>query len=102
MKRMTRRSGLLAGLLFPFARQSRAADQPLLANRAAARAIGAAYLRAYPGDTLADARAAAGLPRAQIALRVRADFAAGRVVMLDGWMLSATEVRLCALALRGA
>ncbi len=103
MKRITRRSGLFAGLLFPFARQSaRAADRTLFANNAAARAIGAAYLRAYPGDTLGDAGAVARLPRAQIAARVRDDFAAGRVVMLDRWMLAATEARLCALALRGA
>jgi hypothetical protein len=34
------------------------------------------------------------------ALRARnsEDFAAGRVVRLDGWVLAATEARLCALA----
>jgi hypothetical protein len=74
----------------------------LLANSKAARAIGATYLRAYPNDTLADACAVAGCPRPQIAARVRDDFAAGRVVMLDGWMLSVTEARLCALTLRPA
>ena len=29
--------------------------------------------------------------------RVREDFAQGRVVRLDGWILSSTEARLCAL-----
>jgi len=57
-------------------------------------------MRHYPFDGLADVRSAARLPRAQLAARVREDFAAGRIVMLDGWMLSATEARLCALALR--
>jgi len=36
--------------------------------------------------------------RATIADRQRADFAASRTVILRGWMLSRTEVRLCALA----
>ncbi len=36
--------------------------------------------------------------RALIASRVRADFSAGRVTRLGGWLLSETEVRLCALA----
>jgi hypothetical protein len=75
---------------------------PLAVNSAAARAIGAAYLRAHPNDSLTDARAIATQPRAHIAARVREDFAAGRVVLLDGWMLSVTEARLCALALRSA
>ena len=101
MKHITRRRGLFAGLLFPLTKPS-PADRALSAHQAAARTIGAAYLRAYPRDTLADARVIADLPRAQIAARVREDFAAGRVVMLDGWMLSVTEARLCALTLRSA
>ena len=36
--------------------------------------------------------------RAELADRIRADFIAGRTVRLDGWMLSATETRLMALA----
>lgn len=97
MKHITRRRGLLGGLLFPVAQQARAADRTPFAM---ARAIGAAYLRAYPDDPLADAHAAAYLARSQLAARVRDDFAAGRVVMLDRWMLSVTEARLCALTLR--
>jgi hypothetical protein len=102
MKRITRRSGLFGGLLFSLPTQTPAMARAPFADSAAARAIGAAYLRAYPHDALADARAAARLARTEIAARVRDDFAAGRVVMLDGWMLSVTEARLCALTLRGA
>jgi hypothetical protein len=40
---------------------------------------------------------AAGL-RAGLARQVRADFACSRVVRVDGWVLSVTEARLCALA----
>lgn len=29
---------------------------------------------------------------------VKADFAAGRIVVVDGWILSATEARECSLA----
>jgi hypothetical protein len=36
--------------------------------------------------------------RAGIARQVRADFADGRVVRVDGWVLSVTEARLCGLA----
>ena len=75
---------------------------PPFAKFPASRAIGAAYLRAHPRDTLADAHTAARLPRPHLAARVREDFAAGRVVMLDGWMLSVTEARLCARTLLAA
>ena len=39
---------------------------------------------------------AAGLRKA-LAERSRADFAAGRIVSVDGWLLSETEGRLCAV-----
>ena len=32
-----------------------------------------------------------------VAARIRADFGAGRIVLCDGWTLSLTEARLCAL-----
>jgi hypothetical protein len=36
-------------------------------------------------------------PRPSLEQRVRDDFAAGRTVLVDGWVLSATEARQCAL-----
>ena len=38
-----------------------------------------------------------GLRRTPIAAQVRADFAEGRTVVIDGWLLSVTEARQCAL-----
>jgi len=86
----------------------------LLAHPASAKVIGGEYLLHYPQeaavDTLLDKIAApivaseAGLfttdqqLREQLDGAVRADFAADRIVKLRGWVLSATEARLCALA----
>jgi hypothetical protein len=67
-------------------------------------ALGRAYLRRYP-DEASQGRLAGLVPSDPVlrARRVRADFAAGRVVSLDGWVLSRTECRYCALhALAGA
>jgi hypothetical protein len=87
----------------------------VLARPDSAAAVGRAYLAGHPAE--ADrARLAAGLAeaarcqdcdpaqapaerlRAALARPIRADFAAARVVRVDGWVLSATEARLCALA----
>jgi len=79
-----------------------------------ARVVGRAYLRREPAEANAarlreriladlglDADAAAASAdrelRERLRHRVRADFAAGRIVKLDGWILSLTEVRLSAL-----
>lgn len=35
--------------------------------------------------------------RGAVVARIRADFGAGRTVLCDGWTLSLTEARLCAL-----
>lgn len=43
-------------------------------------------------------RAGTGEIRKRLARRIQGDFAAGRTVILDGWLLTQTEVRLCALA----
>lgn len=80
-----------------------------------AAAIGRTYLRQYPAE--AEVRHLASeierdldclgcrLPRADEASlrdavreRVRRDFAEGVVVSVDGWVLSRTEARLCAIA----
>jgi len=81
----------------------------LLHDQESARAIGRAYLLQEPSEADATclvalldpggvaARGKAELRRT-IAARHREDFGCGRTVILDGWILSRTEVRLCALA----
>jgi hypothetical protein len=77
----------------------------------AAKAVGAAYLRSHPGD--ADERrlvrelrrsnrawsavAAPADVRRLARAQARRDYAAGRLAIVDGWYLSRTEARLCAL-----
>ena len=87
----------------------------LLTHSDSARVIGKAYLHKYPQDARIDilldqiaarlAASNAGLAgiaedglRAQLDVTVRADFAADRIVKLQGWILSTTEAQLCALA----
>lgn len=70
--------------------------------------IGHAVLRAGVAERDAPAlRAALGLavgnhaperPAPVWAETIAADFSAGRVVLVEGWVLSRTEARLCALA----
>jgi hypothetical protein len=87
----------------------------LLAHSESAKVIGGEYLRNYPQEANLDlllgqiasrmaANAVGLLTMNDQRLRegldglVRADFAADRIVKLRGWVLSATEARLCALA----
>jgi hypothetical protein len=107
----TRRA--LSGALF-FALAPRAASaggtrdmlRSLFSHLPSAHAIGAAYLRSCQANTVNAEKLAASLPaaasvadlRSAIAAWVRRDFANARVVMVDGWMLSITEARVCALA----
>lgn len=77
-----------------------AAVARLLPHRASARTIGLAYLAVAPGESSAEQlreRLGSLADAARIAEQVRADFAAGRVVVIDGWTLSLTEARACAL-----
>jgi hypothetical protein len=86
----------------------------LLAHPGSAKVIGGEYLRAFPQEAdlgmllelMASQLAAsdAGLfgttdhqLRERLDSSIRADFAADRIVKLRGWVLSATEARLCAL-----
>jgi hypothetical protein len=73
--------------------------------------VGARYVRDHPEEAGA-ARALAGawgarepaLARRELQRAGAQDFALGRVVRVDGWVLSRTEARLCAavwLAARG-
>jgi hypothetical protein len=94
----------------PPAETSRAPLEPLRRHPRSAAAIGGRYLRAHPGESIAVRRLAARSLRAgdgdarQRALRraCARDFAEGRVVRVDGFVLSRTEARLCAAALLGA
>jgi hypothetical protein len=85
----------------------------LIADDGAAQSLGAACLAASPsGACDAGALAAAIVAeapqafadreslRAVVAKRVRDDFAAGRVVRADGWIISETEATLCVIAMR--
>jgi len=84
-------------------------------QRESARAIGERFLSRHPeeGDAALLVRhITEGIPggrarlaaardeelRAWLAARVRRDFVEDRILRIDGWILSSTEVRLCALA----
>jgi hypothetical protein len=72
-----------------------------------ARVVGAAYLRLVREE--ADVEQLAALLEAELgeaegaalerrlAAQQRADFGAGRTVVVEGWILSRTEARVCAL-----
>lgn len=73
------------------------------------RELGARYRAATPGENTASSLRAAisnagprslGVPwtaRGPIENQIRDDFASGRIVLVNGWVLSATEARQCAL-----
>ena len=86
----------------------------LLNDRDSARVIGRAYLHEYArgadgdvllGQILRDMAGGGGRIawagdeelKAAVEARIRQDFADDRVVKLEGWILSRTEARLCAL-----
>ena len=89
----------------------------LLESTESAGAVGAEYLRVVPAENTADvltARLIGGLPaeratlrratdgelRQVLAVSAREDFLAGRTIELDGWVVSLTEARLCAITAR--
>jgi hypothetical protein len=81
----------------------------LLRHRDSAQRVGREYLKARPQEACAaklvtELTRDLKLPtisdpdlRAHFNKRSKADFRARRVVKLDGWILSETEARLCAL-----
>lgn len=73
--------------------------------RAAARRVGRAYLRRHPAEAdvaLLRAALAADLGDPErLRARVRGDFEREAVVRVQGWVLSRTEARLCALEALG-
>ena len=78
----------------------------LFGRPARVQSLGRAYLASLKQPPSAAALAGAvwqeldgvGTLRAQVADLVRRDFAAGRIACANGWLLSHTEARLCALA----
>jgi hypothetical protein len=114
---MRRRSflALLAlALLSPLLGRAKRAPRETLATttgwspraRASAARIGEAYLEDHPEEAqpalLARLLREAGLeeapgPTSRARARIREDFERGRTVQVDGWVLSRTEARLCAL-----
>lgn len=68
-------------------------------DRQAARAIGNAYLEHHPAEKsgLRLRLALADVDAQNVSDIVQRDFAAGRIVYVDGWALARTEARLCAL-----
>jgi len=70
------------------------------------REIGVQYRRLVPAENdrirlraaiLAAGAGGWGGRAPSLAAKVRSDFAAGRTLLLNGWVLSATEARQCAL-----
>jgi len=92
----------------PDAEQERAARivAALFTSRHSAAAVGRAYLRQRQDRPSArqvleelhlDAKSS-GQCITPLRERLRADFESGRVVSIEGWVLSDTEAKLCALA----
>jgi hypothetical protein len=86
----------------------------LFSDRRSARVVGEEYLRATPGEADIDRLVElicggegahrwglettdAATLRPWLCTKRQQDFAAGRVVVLHGWMLSVSEARLCGL-----
>jgi hypothetical protein len=107
--------------LFPKWLVTRAATRPrkaadlnvdrLFSDLAGAKRLGRRYLRAYPATTLDSLHRQLIGPmlenldlkdtesvRQYLAVRREMDFAAGLVVVVDGWVLADTEAQLSALA----
>ena len=87
----------------------------VFANSYSVHRVGAAYLDMFPEDrdpgvlmdhmrrqdealVVALENGSTGRLRQRVAGNVRNDFTHGRTVKIDGWLLSLSEVRLCALA----
>lgn len=95
----------LAGLAAVSAASPLLARTPDIAavDAVGASLIGRAWLLARPGEDAAFLRRAVfpdgpdSETGPRLAQRVRADFADDRIFLHDGWFLSETEARLCAL-----
>ena len=80
----------------------------LFGSHASASVVGIAYLERHPEERdcqrilreldLGPMKMDCAQIRGLVVQRQREDFARGRVVRVEGWILSETEARLCALA----
>lgn len=95
-----------AGLALPAARARESADAALahprlleiLRDERAVRELGRRYRETVPAENAAPALTQAiRESRAQVDAQIQRDFSAGRTVTLNGWVLSVTEARQCAL-----
>jgi len=83
----------------------------LVTHRGAAVALGRSYLEGNPTEAhradLVRNLVGGGVPAStsrasrEVASRIRADYRSGRTVVIEGWVLSRTEARLCALIALG-
>jgi hypothetical protein len=111
MKRRIFLQTSVAGSVFAFSGASLLAARPaiarppeglqeLFADEAQIRQLGALYLSAHPDESgigvLRDLTASAEDP-SLAAAAISHDFEHGNVVTVDGWILSRTEARHCAL-----
>ena len=89
--------GMTALTLRPIGKGTRPTDADTQTRRRHT-VLGRAYLQRHPHEAL-PTRLAEVVPEDPLVRnrQVRADFAAGRVVILGGWILSLTECRYCAL-----
>jgi len=105
--RIGRRGGLLGGLALVTGRRVGAATTlpALAAQLGPAGPLGCACRAALPASARDASALAAGLaerlgttPETALGAAVRQDFAAGRVRVVDGWLLADIEVQLLAWA----
>jgi hypothetical protein len=102
--------------LVPLIERLAAADaaallRTLIKHREGAIQLGRSYLSAHPSEAnratlvrqLAGPIAPASAERAAhgVGARIREDYAMGHTVVVEGWVLSRTEARLCALVALG-
>ena len=66
------------------------------------RLLGREEAELFARDLLSAAGRGAGAAAAYVHTARRLDFAAGRTVVVDGWVVARTEALLCALAATGA
>lgn len=89
----------------PRTAEARPALLSMLGDPDRIRELGRRYRSKVPGERSREALLSAlrgekgsdSPGEAQLQAQVRADFASGRVLTLDGWVLSRTEARQCAL-----
>ncbi|MFO1036491.1 MAG: hypothetical protein U1E45_06585 [Geminicoccaceae bacterium] len=96
--------GLLGGALVPFPAADPAATVGALFD-GTPESVGRRHLSAHPDHAreaaamahdLVGAAAGRQALRAMVGDLIRDDFASGRIVLVDGWVLSVTEARGCA------